>query len=73
MSIPMTTFKVAVPGAMGDGEEAKSRPVAFFRTTSPRWKFLTDVDAGKSGTNDKRCRVEARRHRPPARHGDGRG
>lgn len=22
--------------------------------------FLTDVDAGKSGSNDKRCRIEAR-------------
>jgi ribosome-associated translation inhibitor RaiA len=41
-------------------DEATSR-LARFRDSITRLEvFLTDLDAGKSGANDKRCRVEAR-------------
>jgi ribosome-associated translation inhibitor RaiA len=41
-------------------DEATSR-LARFRDNITRLEvFLTDLDAGKSGANDKRCRVEAR-------------
>ena len=41
-------------------QEALSR-LARFRDTVTRIEvFLTDEDAGKSGANDKRCRIEAR-------------
>lgn len=41
-------------------DEAKTRLVRFADTVTRVEAFLTDVDAGKSGTNDKRCRLEAR-------------
>ena len=41
-------------------EEAKSRLSRFQDHITTLEVFLTDVDAGKSGANDKRCRVEAR-------------
>ena len=41
-------------------DEAGTR-LAHFREHITRLEvFLTDVDAGKSGSNDKRCRIEAR-------------
>lgn len=41
-------------------DEAASR-LARFRDQITRLEvFLTDLDAGKSGANDKRCRLEAR-------------
>lgn len=47
-------------------EEATGR-LGRFRDTITRVEvFLTDIDAGKSGANDKRCRLEARpAGRPP--------
>jgi len=41
-------------------DEAKTRLARFADTVTRVEAFLTDVDAGKSGTNDKRCRLEAR-------------
>jgi ribosome-associated translation inhibitor RaiA len=47
-------------------EEAKTRLARFAENVTRVETFLTDVDAGKSGTNDKRCRMEARvAGRPP--------
>lgn len=41
-------------------EEATTK-LARFRDQVTRLEvFITDVDAGKSGANDKRCRLEAR-------------
>ena len=41
-------------------EEARSR-LARFRDSITRLEvFLSDLDGGKSGINDKRCRLEAR-------------
>lgn len=41
-------------------DEATSK-LARFRDQVTRLEvFITDVDAGKSGANDKRCRLEAR-------------
>ena len=45
-------------------DEAKSRLTRFQDHITRLEVFLTDVDAGKSGANDKRCRLEAR----PAGH-----
>ncbi len=41
-------------------DEAKTRLARFAESVTRVEVFLTDVDAGKSGTNDKRCRLEAR-------------
>lgn len=41
-------------------DEAKSRLTRFQDNITRLEVFLTDLDAGKSGGNDKRCRVEAR-------------
>lgn len=41
-------------------EEATSRLGRFRESITRVEVFLTDVDAGKSGANDKRCRLEAR-------------
>lgn len=41
-------------------DEAASRLTRFRDQITRLEVFLTDVDAGKSGTNDKRCRLEAR-------------
>ena len=41
-------------------DEAKSRLTRFQDHITRLEVFLTDVDAGKSGANDKRCRLEAR-------------
>jgi ribosome-associated translation inhibitor RaiA len=41
-------------------DETKTRLARFADTVTRVEAFLTDVDAGKSGTNDKRCRLEAR-------------
>ena len=41
-------------------DETKTRLARFAETVTRVEAFLTDVDAGKSGTNDKRCRLEAR-------------
>lgn len=47
-------------------EEAQSR-LARFRDSVTRLEvFLSDEDAGKSGANDKRCRLEARPAGRPA-------
>lgn len=47
-------------------DEAKTRLARFAEHVTRVEVFLTDVDAGKSGTNDKRCRMEARvAGRPP--------
>jgi ribosome-associated translation inhibitor RaiA len=47
-------------------DEAKTRLARFAEYVTRVEAFLTDVDAGKSGTNDKRCRLEARvAGRPP--------
>lgn len=47
-------------------DEAKTRLARFAENLTRVEAFLTDVDAGKSGTNDKRCRMEARvAGRPP--------
>lgn len=47
-------------------DEAKTRLARFAENVTRVEAFLTDVDAGKSGTNDKRCRLEARvAGRPP--------
>lgn len=46
-------------------QEETTNRLARFREHITRVEvFLTDVDAGKSGVNDKRCRLEAR----PAGH-----
>ena len=41
-------------------DEAKSRLARFQVHITRLEVFLTDVDTGKSGANDKRCRLEAR-------------
>lgn len=41
-------------------EEATARLGRFRESITRVEVFLTDVDAGKSGANDKRCRLEAR-------------
>ena len=41
-------------------EEATSRLGRFREYITRVEVFLSDVDAGKSGANDKRCRLEAR-------------
>lgn len=41
-------------------DETKTRLTRFAETVTRVEAFLTDVDAGKSGTKDKRCRLEAR-------------
>ena len=41
-------------------DECKSRLARFQDHITRLEVFLTDVDAGKSGANDKRCRIEAR-------------
>lgn len=41
-------------------DEAKSRLSRFQDHVTRLEVFLSDVDAGKSGANDKRCRIEAR-------------
>jgi ribosome-associated translation inhibitor RaiA len=41
-------------------DESKSRLSRFQDHVTRLEVFLTDVDAGKSGANDKRCRIEAR-------------
>lgn len=47
-------------------DETKNRMARFTETVTRVEAFLTDVDAGKSGANDKRCRLEARvAGRPP--------
>jgi len=47
-------------------EEAKTRLDRFRDHITRVEVFLSDVDAGKSGANDKRCRLEARpAGRPP--------
>ena len=53
-------------------EEAKGRLSRFQDHITTLEVFLTDVDAGKSGANDKRCRVEAR-VTPPTGNRDRRG
>lgn len=40
--------------------ESKSRLARFQDQITRLEVFLTDLDAGKSGANDKRCRIEAR-------------
>lgn len=40
--------------------QAQSRLSRFQDNVSRLEVFLSDVDAGKSGSNDKRCRIEAR-------------
>ena len=45
-------------------EEAAARLARFREHITRVEVFLTEVDAGKSGVNDKRCRLEAR----PAGH-----
>ena len=47
-------------------QEAVSRLARFKDQVTRVEVFLSDVDAGKSGANDKRCRMEARpAGRPP--------
>ncbi|WP_026435485.1 HPF/RaiA family ribosome-associated protein [Acidovorax sp. JHL-9] len=47
-------------------DEAGTRLVRFRDHLTRVEVFLSDVDAGKSGVEDKRCRVEARvANRPP--------
>ena len=41
-------------------DEAGTRLVRFREHITRLEVFLTDVDAGKSGADDKRCRIEAR-------------
>ena len=41
-------------------DEAKSRLARFQDHVTRLEVFLSDLDAGKSGANDKRCRIEAR-------------
>ena len=41
-------------------DEAKTRLTRFQDQLTRLEVFMTDLDAGKSGANDKRCRVEAR-------------
>ena len=41
-------------------DESKSRLSRFQDHITRLEVFLTDVDAAKSGVNDKRCRLEAR-------------
>lgn len=41
-------------------DEAKTRLSRFQDHITRLEVFLTDVDAGKSGAKDKRCRIEAR-------------
>ena len=41
-------------------DETKTRMARFAETVTRVEVFLSDLDAGKSGTNDKRCRMEAR-------------
>lgn len=41
-------------------EEALARLARFRESVTRVEVFLTDEDAGKSGANDKRCRLEAR-------------
>ncbi|MDP2367756.1 HPF/RaiA family ribosome-associated protein [Rhodoferax sp.] len=41
-------------------DEASSRLSRFVEHITRLEVFLTDVDSGKSGVNDKRCRLEAR-------------
>jgi hypothetical protein len=41
-------------------DEASNRLARFKDFITRVEVFLTDVDAGKSGTNDKRCRLEVR-------------
>lgn len=41
-------------------DESKSRLSRFQDHVTRLEVFLSDVDAGKSGANDKRCRIEAR-------------
>src|SRR5574343_872716 len=41
-------------------QEAQSRLARYRELVTRIEVFLTDVDAGKSGANDKRCRMEAR-------------
>ena len=45
-------------------DETTTRLARFRENITRVEVFLTDVDAGKSGVNDKRCRLEAR----PAGH-----
>ena len=47
-------------------DEAASRLARFRENLTRLEVFLTDLDGGKSGINDKRCRLEARvAGRPP--------
>lgn len=47
-------------------DEAGSRLTRFRENLTRLEVFMTDLDGGKSGTNDKRCRLEARvAGRPP--------
>lgn len=41
-------------------DESKSRLSRFQDQVTRLEVFLSDLDAGKSGANDKRCRIEAR-------------
>ena len=41
-------------------DECKSRLSRFQDHVTRLEVFLSDLDAGKSGANDKRCRIEAR-------------
>lgn len=41
-------------------DEAKTRLARFQDHVTRLEVFMSDVDAGKSGTKDKRCRIEAR-------------
>lgn len=41
-------------------DESKSRLTRFGDHITRLEVFLSDLDAGKSGANDKRCRIEAR-------------
>ena len=41
-------------------DESKSRLSRFQDHVTRLEVFLSDLDAGKSGANDKRCRIEAR-------------
>jgi ribosome-associated translation inhibitor RaiA len=41
-------------------EEAKGRLLRFQDHVTRLEVFMTDLDAGKSGASDKRCRIEAR-------------
>lgn len=47
-------------------DESRNRMARFQDHVTRLEVFLSDVDAGKSGANDKRCRIEARVNARPA-------